>query len=330
MNKNAREVRIVILKFLIDTKEKVIANKNEYYIRIRSQNEVNPVVLFLHGGCGAADRPFIIKWQSSLANNCTIVSWDQRGAGLAYNNKMAKTETLTKVLYIDDLHNVVNYLKERFNKDKIILVGHSFGSQLGVWYTQRYPENVESYVGIGQVVDAAKNETISYNFTLQEAKKLNDKKALKTLLKIGPPVNGFYKDDKLLVQRNYLNKFGGILYGKYGNSVINTLPKIPCMFKEYSFFTMIKYVKANTHCLSQPIGQEKVDFLNEVKSLDVPVYLFMGKWDYNTTYDLAKEWFEQLSAPYKEFVTFEKSGHTPQWEEPDKWNAEFIKRVLKQ
>lgn len=87
-----------------------------------------------------------------------------------------------------------------------MIVGHSFGSELGVWYTQRFPENVQSYVGIGQVVDAARNETLSWDFTVQEAKKRNDKRALKVLLEIGPPVDGFYKDDKMLVQRNYLNK----------------------------------------------------------------------------------------------------------------------------
>lgn len=314
--------------YLIDTAEKITANGQTYYIRIRSQDASNPVVLFLHGGCGAADRPFIMKWNSPLAKKCTIVSWDQRAAGVAFDAKVAKTEVLTKEIYIDDTHNVVQYLKERFHKEKIIIVGHSFGSQLGVWYTQRFPENVESYVGVGQVVDAAKNETLSYEFTLQEAKKRNDKRALKVLLEIGPPVNGFYKDDKMLVQRNYLNKFGGILYGKYGNSVINTLPKIPCMFKEYSLKTMLNYVKANVYCLSQPLGHEKVDFMREVTELKTPVFLFMGKYDYNTVYDLAKEWFDQLQAPYKKFITFEKSGHTPQWEESEKWNQCFEKEVL--
>lgn len=192
-------------KYAIDTSEIVKYNHNNYYLRIRTENVLNPVVLFLHGGCGAADRAFIMKWQSPLASICTLVAWDQRGAGVAYSRKKAKTETLTKELYINDLHNVVEYLKKRFNKSKIIIVGHSFGSQLGVWYCQRYPENVESYVGIGQVIDAARNEEISYKFTLDEARKRNDKRAEKVLLKIGPPVNGFYKDDKLLVQRNYLN-----------------------------------------------------------------------------------------------------------------------------
>ena len=317
-----------MINYLIDTSEKINIDSNDYYLRFRSQNLSNPVVLFLHGGCGAADRPFIMKWNSELADYATIVAWDQRGAGLAYNRKVAKSEVLTKDLYINDLHNVVQYLKGRFSKDKIILVGHSFGSQLGVWYIQKYPEDIECYVGIGQVVDAVKNEEISFEFTLNEAKKRKDKRAIKALQKIGPPVNGFYKDDKMLLQRNYLNQMGGILYGKYGNSVINTLPKIPCMFKEYSFGTMLNYVIANEYCLSQPLGQEKVDFLNEVKSLAVPVYLFMGKYDYNTVSSLAREWLENLDAPYKKFFEFEKSGHTPQWEEPEKFNELFKTEVL--
>lgn len=258
-----------------DSSEKVCIDDTNYYLRFRSQDIFNPVVLFLHGGCGAADRPFIMNWNSVLAEHCTMVCWDQRGAGLAYNRRTAKSEVLTKELYLNDLHCVVEYLKKRFNKEKIIIVGHSFGSQLGIWYAQIHPENILTYVGIGQVIDAANNETISWNYCIEEAEKRNDKKALKVLKEIGPPVNGFYKDDKLLLQRNYLNKFGGILYGKYGNSVINTLPKIPCMFKEYSFFTMLNYVSANEYCLSQPLGQEKVDFLNEVRDLDIPVFLKM-------------------------------------------------------
>ena len=311
-----------------DSAEKIHIADNDYCLRFRSQDLSNPVVLFLHGGCGAADRPFVIKWNSALAEYCTMVCWDQRGAGLAYNRKTARKEILTKELYLNDLHRVVEYLKKRFKKNKIIIVGHSFGSQLGVWYACIHPENILTYVGIGQVINAADNETISYNFCIEQAEKKNDKRALKVLKEIGPPVNGFYKDDKLLLQRNYLNKFGGILYGKYGNSVINTLPKIPCMFKEYSFLTMLNYISANEYCLSQPLGQEKVDFLKEVKSLNVPVILTMGKYDYNTVSSLAKKWLTQLNAPYKKFYLFEKSGHTPQWEESEKWNTLFVNEIL--
>lgn len=124
-----------------------------------------------------------MKWNSQLADVATLVCWDQRGAGIAYNSKTAKYEVLTKELYVDDLNNVVQYLKERFHKDRIILVGHSFGSELGVWYVQKHPENVESYVGIGQVVDAVKNEQISFDYTLREAKRKMIKRQLKFCLK---------------------------------------------------------------------------------------------------------------------------------------------------
>ena len=82
-----------------------------------------------------------------------MVCWNQRGAGLAYNRKIAKKEILTKELYLNDLNNVVEYLKGRFNKDKIIIVGHSFGSQLGVWYACIHPENILTYVGICQSIE---------------------------------------------------------------------------------------------------------------------------------------------------------------------------------
>ena len=178
-------------EYQIDVAEVIHVNNNDYHIRIRTKNKENPVVLFLHGGCGAADRPFIMKWNSELASVATLVCWDQRGAGVAYNRKIAKKEVLTKELYISDLHNVIRHLKERFNKEKIILVGHSFGSELGVWYIQQYPEDIESYVGIGQVVDATRNEQLSFEYTLREAEKKNDRRAVKVLRKIGPPVNGF-------------------------------------------------------------------------------------------------------------------------------------------
>lgn len=315
-------------KYFFDSSEKIRAGGSEYYLRFRSQKLSNPLVLFLHGGCGTADRPFVMKWQSPLADFCTLVAWDQRGAGMAYNRKDAKNEVLTKELYLDDLHNVVQYLKRRFRKDKIILAGHSFGTQLGVWYAEKYPEDLECYVGIGQVVDTVRNERLSYDFTLEEAIKKKDRTAVKALRKIGPPQDGVYKGSGMLIQKNYMNKFGGSRYGKHGNSVVNTIPMIPCMLREYSPKTMANYLIANSYCLSQPIGKEKVDFIRDVKELKVPVYMFMGKSDRNTVYSLAAEWFEQLRAPYKKFYAFEKSAHAPQWEEPDKWNKIFKEEIL--
>lgn len=155
------------MKYSIDEKSTIIWDKNKYYLRIRSCNKDNPIVLFLHGGCGSPDRAQVMKYQSTLAKDFTLVCWDQRGAGLAYDKHEAKTLTLTKELYVEDAHNVVSYLKNRFHKNKIIIVGHSFGSVLGVWLAQKYPQDIEAYVGVGQCVDYVKNEELSYDWAFR-------------------------------------------------------------------------------------------------------------------------------------------------------------------
>jgi len=314
-------------RFQLDASETICYGGETYHLRIRSNDESNPVVLFLHGGPGSPDRAWVMKHQSPLADICTIVAWDQRGCGLAYNSKLAKTETLTKEQYINDAHNVILYLKERFQKEKIILVGHSFGSQLGVWAAQRFPEDIEAFAGIGQCVNA-KGEDISFAFVMDEAIRRNDRRAIKKLRAVGPPVDGFYKDDKVFVQRNYLNKYGGVQYGKLRGAILSTLPMIPCMFREYSLGTMLNYVNGNVHCLESPMARVKIDFLKEATELRVPVYLFLGRHDYNTPFELAEEWYNALRAPYKRLIWFERSGHEPQWEEPQAWNSAFARYVL--
>ena len=319
-------------KYKIDAAEAIRYNNETYYLRIRSNDENNPVVLFLHGGAGSPDRAFVMKYQSPLADICTIVAWDQRGAGLAYNKNLAKTEILTKELYITDTHNVIQYLKERFHKEKIIIAGHSFGSWLGVWVAQRFPEDIAAFAGTGQTVDIVKNEDISFAFVMDEALRRNDKRAIKKLNTVGPPVNGFYKDYRVGVQRNYLSKYGGIYYGKYRGRFLSILclwPILPYMLKEYSIGTMLNFNKGNRHCHNSPMGKERVNFIEQARELDVPVYLFIGRHDYNTPFVLAEEWYDVLRAPHKQLIWFEKSGHFPHNEEAEAWNKAFARYVLK-
>ena len=171
------------MKFEIDTRETITFKSNRYFLRIRSVNTGNPVILFLHGGCGSPDRAQVMKYQSPLAEKFTLVAFDQRGSGYAYNRKEAKNLDLTKEIYVEDVHNVVDYLKQRFHQEKII-IGHSFGSVLGVWFAQQYPQDVLAYVGVGQCVDYVENEKLSYAWTLQEAERIGDKKSIKVLVPV--------------------------------------------------------------------------------------------------------------------------------------------------
>lgn len=313
--------------YKIDSAEKINYKNQTYFLRIRTCDENNPVVLFLHGGCGSPDRAQVMKYQSPLADKFTLVAWDQRGAGIAYDKKEAKTVSLTKELYVEDAHNVVCYLKERFNKDKIIIVGHSFGSVLGTWLANEYPADILAYVGIGQCIDYVQNEILSYEWTLNEAKQINDKKSVKKLASIGFPENGRYKNNHqrcLMKQRAILHKLGGATYSNrkpYWQELL--FHDLPIIKKEYNLPQLIKYIKGLSYSPNQPIGSTNPDFMNTVKRLDVPVYLLLGRHDYNCVCTLAEKWFNNLQAPDKKLIWFENSAHSPQWEEPALWNDKF-------
>lgn len=318
------------MKYQIDCSETINVDGNKYYIRIRTCNADNPVVLFLHGGCGSPDRAQVMKYQSPLAKDFTLVAFDQRGAGLAYNKKEAKYLDLTKEIYVEDVHNVATYLKERFHKQKIILVCHSFGTTLGVWFAQKYPDDIVSYVGIGQCVDYVENEKISYAWALAEAKRVNDVKSVKTLKSIGAPLeNGKYKKNhqkSLMKQRAVLHKLGGATYSNrkpYWQELL--FHDVPILLREYNLCGLIKYIKGLGYSPNTTLAKTNPDFMITAKELLIPVYLLLGRHDYNCPVELAERWLEQLNAPEKRIIYFENSAHSPQWEEAEKWNNEFTK-----
>ena len=275
-----------------------------------------------------------MEFQSPLADKFTLVAWDQRGAGLAYTKADRKNfAQITKECYVEDAHNIVKHLKSEFRKEKIIIVGHSFGSVLGVWLTQKYPEDIEAFVGVGQCVDYAENEQLSYRFALDECRRINDKKGVASLEKIGFPTDGKYKNNhqkSLMKQRAILHKLGGATYANrkpYWRELL--FHDVPIIKKEYGLAGLTKYVKGLMFLQKTPVAATNPDFINTAKTLKVPVYLLLGHHDYNCPFELAERWLNGLSAPEKNLVWFENSAHSPQWEESDKWNECFIRLFIK-
>lgn len=309
-------------KYALDEKICINYNDNKYYLRIRTMDINNPVVLFLHGGPGTPDRAQTMHYQSPLADNFTLVAFDQFGAGLAYDKKKPD---ITKEKAIEDIHNVVAYLKERFNKEKVIFVGHSFGTQLSIWYLQQYSSDVQVFVGIGLAVENAEGESISYEWCLEQAKLKNDKASIRTLEKIGHPVDSKYKSSNdLIKERNVLNKMGGFIHegGKpYWQYLLTH--DVPMILREYGLCGAIKYIKGLNSSLNTSLAAINPDFMNTAKSIDIPVFLTLGKYDHVCAAELGIRWYNQVEAPEKKLIIFEHSGHCPQWEESELWNKTF-------
>lgn len=315
------------MKYAIDEKRTVTLGGVAQNIRIRSSGEALPVLLFIHGGPGVCDRHWVLKNQSALAEICTMVCWDQRGAGLSWS-KALKAEDMTVGRMVEDAHELLLYLKARFHRRAIYVVGHSWGSLLGTLLARKYPEDMAAYIGMGQFVSGPENERLSYEFVLDEAKKRGDEKALKALARIGRPENGHYASlDDLMVQRDLMTKYGGEDYGENEGIVKSVL--LPLLRSpEYGLADIWKYYKGAFFSL-RALWEEIVDYdLNAaVPELEIPVYLTEGRHDQNTPISIAQGWFEALKAPGKEWIWFEKSAHSPIKNEPAAWGA-AVRRII--
>jgi proline iminopeptidase len=225
--------------------------------------------------------------------------------------------------FVADLDQLVGTLKRRFGQNKVVLAGHSWGTNIGVAYSQAHPENVAAYVGIGQIANAAENERRSYAFTVAQSKKRGDAEALAELTKIGPPP---YPTDSLLIQRGWLEKFGGAWHEP--NSMFQL------MFTSYKASEMTWYdgVKFNAgidFSLKTLWPQmEEIDWMGKATRFAVPVFIVAGRYDRNTDANLAHEYFDKIVAPTKQFKWFEQSAHSPPFEEPAEFNEFMVNDVL--
>jgi proline iminopeptidase len=305
-------------------------NNSRQYVLIRSKDINNPVLLFLHGGPGASATALLRKFNSDLEEHFTVVYWDQRGAGKSFSKETTKEEITVKN-YIRDVEWLVDYLKNRFEKEKVLLVGHSWGSRLGMYAIQKNPENYIAFVGIGQELHSYRGELLSYKYTWEKAEERGHKKALKELEEMGPPQSGHYKDMYAtgfwggVKQKHWLLKFGGERYQKtnYTDWIFSIL-----FSREYSLADLIRYGKGSAFSAGNIIFDEQfndIDFFKEISTVEVPVYFISGAFDYNTPWELVKEYVDHLTAPYKEFILFDKSGHSPVFEEPKRFNDEVIR-----
>ena len=307
------------MTYQLDYSENVEVNGSIQNIRVRAAKKGLPVILFLHGGPGVCDRHNILRDHSDLAEDFTLVCWDQRGSGKSYTPDIKKS--IPKVAdYVDDVEFMLEYLTGKFVVRKVAMVGHSWGSIIGVLAAARRPDLLFAYVGEGQFVDGDRNEEGSYRFCLEEAKRRGDKKALAALEK-GAPVDGVYPDNKsMMTQRDCLSRYGGAIHGGKQGLVKGLLMPL-LKTKEYSLADIVKYAQGATYLTDvmwpDVVGQR----LSAIKSLDVPVVITQGRHDYNTPSAIAKEWFDALSAPAKKWVWFENSAHSPDVEEPEKWSA---------
>ena len=290
------------------------------WICVRGESVDKPLLLVLHGGPGDAEVIPFRRYDEGLEKDFIVVHWDQRGAGKSFSPSIPK-DSMTVERIISDAHELVGYLKKSFGKEKIYLLGHSWGSMLGALLASRYSEDFHAYIGMGQFVCMEDNERLNYEFTLFEARRRRDRKAIALLERIGPPEKGLYHGDwmNVLKQRTYLKKYGGVFHGisafdmQIGSYIRTT---------EYRDLSLFSYFKASQSSL-RALWPEmpRFDLSLDAAEFRTPVYLFLGRYDWCTPSSLAADWLSGISAPAKDILWFEESAHCPAFEEPEKFMA---------
>lgn len=284
----------------------------EQWVMIRGASVENPALVLVHGGPGFPEMRLFRHFNSALEQMFTVVFWEQRGTGKSYSRR-ARKSPMTVERFINDLDELVDRVRERLGKDTVTIYGHSWGSALGILYAARFPEKVAAYVGTGQIGDWPASEHMTYEFTLAEAERRGDARAIRQLRKVGPPP---HTAQQMEVQRKWLTRYVGIARGKSLWEILRVVLGRP----ESSVLDLSKLLRGmlfSGRAMWAEVSQLNLELL--VPEVRVPVFFFPGRHDRVVDPSATVAYFDKLLAPSKQLLWFEESSHEPPIEEPDKF-----------
>lgn len=295
--------------------EKVNLGGIRQTILITGKDSTKPILLFVHGGPAFSEIALVRKYDRDLDNYFTVVNWDQRGTNLSYSPSTPKS-SMNMNQIVADAHELVTMLKKRFHHHKIFLLGHSWGSAVGMILASEYPRDFYAYIGVGQVVNMQDNERVSLQFAMQMAQKDHNKKAIAELKGILPYPSPKSTLQQLYTARKWMTYYGGEVYRQHNASII-----FAGVADGKNPLYDVKKTDAGNALSMKTLWAPflKTDFPNSIPELKIPVYFLLGKHDYNVPYMLAEDYLRKLKAPSKKLVFFENSAHLPPFEEPMKF-----------
>ncbi|MEH7179196.1 alpha/beta hydrolase [Neobacillus vireti] len=290
-------------------------------ILLQGENLNNPILLVVHGGptmplpgVSSKGRDYTIVTNTrELVKHFVVVFWDQRGTGKSYHQNISP-ESMNINQFVLDANELTDYLRQRFNKEKIFLAGHSWGSTISLELAAKYPEKFYSYVGISQIVSWTENDRLALKWIKEEAKRRGNNKALLELESIGEPpfVESFQQWGVL---RKWQRKFNTLIYTDKDVKHPGLLGVSKPMFQSEDY-TLMDIVHSYYHgfklIYTQAFIEELAenDFFKSVKEMEMPVTFIHGRKDFHVHGSLVEDYFKQLNAKKgKNFIWAEKSAH---------------------
>jgi pimeloyl-ACP methyl ester carboxylesterase len=306
----------------------VVIGGIKQWVQIRGEDRHNPVLLFVHGGPGGSTLAMSSGWRP-WEKYFTVVQWDQRGTGRTYGaSGEATAPTMTLERMTQDGIELAEYLRIHLHKDRIILVGHSWGSFLGIHIVKQRPDLFLAYVGTGQVVGRATFET-AFEITIAHlqtlAQSANNTEALAELAPIAsqPTMN---EGNRLVAE-----KWSKALALPPVDSFELAGPVAPPFMPDFSLLDWYNWRKGMTFSAKYLRGRDSPMVQRDLASLGfefpIPMVFIEGDADDITPSGPAEHYFKQIIAPQKEFVPVHGGDHFIPFDRPDQFLAELVARV---
>ena len=283
---------------------------------IRGQDIANPVLLWVHGGPGMPDYFLTRRYPVGLEDLFTIVWWDQRGTALSYSRRIPPT-SMSVDQFIDDTLAVTDHLRRRFGQEKVYLLGHSWGSFIAMQAAARSPERYRAYIGMAQMVYQLDSEKLAYDYLVDAYRRRGDSDMVRVLEKAPVSMTDGTPHGYLKVRDKAMHQLG-VGTTRDMRSVITGVFLASWLFPGYTVHEKLNLWRGRSFSRGFGLWDTiiRVDLRRTVTELALPVYFVEGRYDYTCVTALARDYFEQLRAPVKEFYEFPESAHSPILEQP--------------
>ena len=261
---------------------------------------------YLYSQCNLLDIEITNKakpnYNGKWADIYTVVTWDQRNSGKSYDASQKDTP-LTKEMFMTDGKELTEFILEYLSKDKITILGHSWGTIFGANLVLEYPEYYDCFIGTGQLVDYLENEEAFKQEAMIWAK--DDEEALQLVNQLTPnhtTVEHFTIKNKIMQKYGYDMMVNGADYNLITTIIFNP---------NYSITDWINFFNIDMGSyLDFYTSEEFASFSLKGKfDYQVPFYNINGDKDYQTNHKLAEQYFEQVNAPYKQLYIMENMTH---------------------
>lgn len=310
----------------ISSKEIIEINGVANGFFINGKDRSNPVLLLVSSGPGTDDYFLTERFPDMHIDDIfTVVYWDYRGMGIVYDANINPSEITEEVL-IDDARAVTEYLMQRFDKEKLYIMGFSGGSKIAIDVAQKYPDLFYAYIGMAQVVsDSSARDQLMYDFMKSVFEEREDKKSIKKLDSIV-----HFEGDSICC--NDWGQYVYLLHQAGGGTTYNESEllgvDIPIILSHcYTISEKINYIRGLKMYRETAfeIDGKGFDYRENINEFSIPVYFISGEYDYNCPHPLVKDYCDIISAPDKKFYLIKNAAHSPLWE-----NTEDSFKVFKE